>query len=214
LLDEGYLTDVRTGIAGAIAAKYLAPKNIERVGIVGTGIQARLQLTYLSQVTACRQVLVWGRGVSQLAQYQRDMEAHDFIIETTLNTADILKTCNLVVTATPATSALLNVGDLQTGTHITAIGSDTPHKQELDSAILNRADVVVADSISQCLVRGEIHKAVQSGQIRRDDVVELGNIISGKTSGRTSDNQITVTDLTGVAVQDIKIATAVYEASI
>ena len=64
------------------------------------------------------------------------------------------------------------------------------------------------------LVRGEIHKAVQSGQIRRDDVVELGNIISGKTSGRTSDNQITVTDLTGVAVQDIKIATAVYEASI
>lgn len=212
LLDEGYLTDVRTAIAGAIAAKHLAPKNIERVGIVGTGIQARLQLTYLSQVTTCRQVLVWGRGVSQLAQYRCDMEAHDFIIETTLNTADILKTCNLVVTATPATSALLNVGDLQTGTHITAIGSDTPHKQELDSAILNRADVVVADSISQCLVRGEIHKAVQSGQIRRDDVVELGNIISGKTSGRTSDNQITVTDLTGVAVQDIKIATAVYEA--
>jgi ornithine cyclodeaminase len=142
------------------------------------------------------------------------MEAHDFIIETTLNTADILKTCNLIVTTTPATSPLLNVGDLQTGTHITAIGSDTPHKQELDSAILNRADVVIADSISQCLVRGEIHKAVQSGQIRRDDVVELGNIISGKTSGRTSDNQITVTDLTGVAVQDIKIATAVYEASI
>lgn len=214
LLDEGYLTDIRTAIAGAIVAKHLAPKKIEHIGIVGTGTQARLQLMYLSQVTTCRQVLVWGRGDSQLTRYRQEMEAHDFIIETTLNTANILKTCHLIVTTTPATSGLLNVDDLQTGTHITAVGSDTPHKQELDSAILNRADVVVADSISQCLVRGEIHKAVQSGQIRRDDVVELGNIISGKTSGRTSDNQITVTDLTGVAVQDIKIATAVYEASI
>ena len=94
------------------------------------------------------------------------------------------------------------------------MGQTRPHKQELDSAILNRADVVVADSISPCLLRAEIHKAVQSGQIRTDDVLELGNIISAKTSGRTSDNQITVIDLTGVAVQDINITTAVYEVSI
>ncbi|HUT14793.1 MAG TPA: ornithine cyclodeaminase family protein, partial [Anaerolineae bacterium] len=98
------------------------------------------------------------------------------------------------------------------GTHITAVGSDTREKQELDSAILSRADVVVADSILQCLERGEIHKAIESGHIAQDDLVELGDVIAGRAAGRTSDDQITVADLTGVAVQDIKIATAVYEA--
>ena len=212
LLDEGYLTDTRTAVAGAIAARLLAPKNVERIGIVGTGTQARLQLSYLKHVTACRKVLVWGRGKPQLERYRNDLEAHEFTVETTRGTADILRTCNLVVTATPATAPLLHVADLQAGTHITAVGSDTPEKQELDSAILSRADVIVADSISQCLERGEIHKAIESGHITQDDLVELGDVIAGRAAGRTSDDQITVADLTGVAVQDIKIATAVYEA--
>jgi len=212
LLDEGYLTDIRTAIAGAIATKHLAPKNIERIGIVGTGIQARLQLSYLSQVTECKEVLVWGRGHIQLAKYKTEMEKQDFKIETTLNTTDILKTCNLIVTTTPSTTPLLSASDLQTGTHITALGSDTPDKQELDSAILKKADVVVADSIAQCMVRGEIYKAIHSGHISREKLVELGDIIAGNKAGRTNDNQITVADLTGVAVQDIKITEAVYEA--
>jgi len=194
LLDEGYLTDTRTAVAGAIAARLFAPQHVRRIGIVGTGTQARLQLSYLKHVTVCRKVLVWGRG------------------ETTRGAANILRTCNLVVTTTPATAPLLHVADLQVGTHITAVGSDTPEKQELDSAILSRADVVVADSVSQCLERGEIHKAIESGHIRQDDLVELGDVIAGRAAGRTSDDQITVADLTGVAVQDIKIATAVYEA--
>lgn len=100
LLDEGYLTDIRTAIAGAITAKFLAPENIERIGIVGTGIQARLQLSYLSQVIDCRQVLVWGRGDIQLAKYKIEMEKQNFKINKTLNTADILRTCNLIVTTT------------------------------------------------------------------------------------------------------------------
>lgn len=214
LLDEGYLTDIRTAIAGAITAKYLAPESIERIGIVGTGIQARLQLSYLSQLIDCRQVLVWGRGDIQLAKYKIEMEKQDFKINKTLNTADILRTCNLIVTTTPSTTPLLNASDLQTGTHITAVGSDTPDKQELDSAILSRADIVVADSISQCLIRGEIFKAIQASQISPDDLTELGDIITGKKQGRTDDNQITVADLTGVAVQDIKITEAVYKAFI
>ena len=212
LLDEGYLTDIRTAIAGAIAAKYLAPKNTERIGIVGTGIQARLQLSYLSQITGCKQVLVWGRGDSQLTKYKTEMEMQGFKIETTLNTPDILKSCNLIVTATPSKIPLLNAFDLQPSTHITAVGSDTPDKQELDSAILGRADVVVADSIFQCMVRGEIYTAIQSRHISREKLVELGDIIAGNKAGRTNDNQITVADLTGVAVQDIKITEAVYEA--
>ena len=212
LLDEGYLTDTRTAVAGAIVARYLAPREITCIGIVGTGTQAHLQLAYLKSVTSCRKALVWGRGEAQLARYRRDMEAHGFIIDTTKSTAEILRTCNCIVTTTPATKPLLSANDLHVGTHITAVGSDTPQKQELDPAILRDADVVVADSIRQCLVRGEIYKAIQVGCIEEEELVELGDIISGKATGRISDDQITVADLTGVAVQDIKIAAAVYNA--
>ena len=212
LLDEGWLTDIRTAIAGAIAAKYLAPKTVDRIGIVGTGVQARLQLRYLAGVTECRRVLVWGRGEGQLESYHGDASLDRFEIETTQDAASILQECNLVVTTTPAEKPILGVATLRPGTHITAVGSDTPHKQELESEILTRADAVVADSIAQCVARGEIFKALQTGGIVGEELVELGDVIAGRAAGRTSDNQITVADLTGVAVQDIKIATAVYDA--
>jgi ornithine cyclodeaminase len=212
LLDEGYLTDVRTAIAGAVAAKYLAPPDVERIGIVGTGVQAHLQLEHLKSITPCSKVLVWGRGTEQLARYQSDMESLGFMVEGTQDAGSVLRTCNLVVTTTPATEPLLTSPDLQTGTHITAVGSDTPNKQELEPEILKKADMVVADSISQCLIRGEIHQALDSGHISEDETIELGNIIAGISAGRTASDQITVADLTGVAVQDIQIATAVYEA--
>jgi len=212
LLDEGHLTDVRTAVAGAIAAKYLAPTQVQRIGIVGTGIQARFQLLHLRQVTGCRQVLVWGRGQAQLAGYRSEMETQGFRIETTLDPADILPACNLIVTTTPAAEPILHATDLGPGCHITAVGSDTPHKQEVEAAILGRADLVVADSIGQCLERGEIYQAITQGQLDPAEIVELGDVIAGVAPGRTSDEQITIADLTGVAVQDIKIAAAVYQA--
>ena len=213
LLDEGHLTDIRTAVAGAIAAKYLGPERVERIGVVGTGVQARLQLQHLAGVIPCRNVIVYGRGDAQLERYRGDMSAQGFQVETTRNADDILQACNLVVTTTPATIPLLHASTLRPGTHITAVGSDTPHKQELDAVILRRADIVVADSIAQCLERGEIHRAIRSGDITKDEIIELGNVISGKSPGRASDAQVTVADLTGVAVQDIKIAAAVFEAT-
>ncbi len=214
LLDEGHLTNIRTAIAGAIATKYLAPKNVKRIGIVGSGTQARLQLAYLKNVTTCRDVLVWGLVANELPPYQAEMAEQGFQVETTLNAADILKTCNLVVTTTPATEPILHNADLQPGTHITAVGSDTPDKQELQAEILAQADLVVADSISQCLVRGEISQAIKAQQIEQDQVIELGNIIMGKAPRRTNHAQITVADLTGVAVQDIQIASMVFDANL
>ena len=208
LIDEAYLTDVRTAVAGAIAAKYLAPSNVERIGIVGTGTQARLQLEYLAPITSCREVLAWGRSEDKLAVYQEDMAAQGFNVSTTADAGNIMASCNLIVTTTPATEPILT-GQAQPGTHISAIGSDTHDKQELDAEILRQADLVVADSIIQCLERGEIHQAMKTDAISESDLVELGNIIAGDAPGRTSDEQITIADSTGVAVQDIQISKAV-----
>jgi ornithine cyclodeaminase len=208
LLDAGYLTDVRTAVAGAIAAKYLAPSIIDRIGIVGTGTQARLQLEYLAPVTECRDVLVWGRSADKLASYEQDMSEKGFRVSTTTDADDIMASCKLIVTTTPATRPILT-GQAQPGTHITAVGSDTHDKQELDAEILGRAELVVADSISQCLERGEIHQALKSKAITEADLVELGSIVAGDATGRESDDQVTVADLTGVAVQDIQIAKSV-----
>lgn len=212
LLDEGHLTDLRTAAAGAIAAKALAPKSIQRIGILGTGIQARLQLRMMSHVTSCRDVIVMGRTSENRELYQQEMEAIGFQVETTDNPKAVAATCNLIVTTTPATSPLLHGGQIQAGTHITAVGSDTPEKQELDATVLAKADLVVADSITQCLQRGEIYQAIQAQALQQDSLVELGHVLAGNNPGRTSDTQITVADLTGVAVQDIQISKAVYKA--
>ena len=211
LLDQGRLTDLRTAAAGAVAAKHLAPARIERIGIVGTGVQARLQLEQLLAIVECRSVLVAGRNTDKLDACRADMETHGFDVESTLDAGDLARKCQLIVTTTPSTEPLLSAADIQPGTHITAVGSDTPDKQELDTAILARADLVVADSISQCRLRGEISRALTAGSIEEDKVVELGTIIARDTLGRTADDQITVADLTGVAVQDVQIATAVFE---
>ncbi len=212
LLDEGYLTDARTAVAGAVVAKYLAPQSLDRIGIVGTGVQARLQLECLKPLVSCRDVLVWGRDPKHMAAYRLDMEAKGFTVDYAADSGEILRVCQLVVTTTPSETPLLHAVDLQPGTHITAVGSDTPNKQELDVDILRCADVLVADSNAQCRLRGEIHKALEAGAIVEEQVVELGNVIAGKAKGRTSDDQVTVADLTGVAVQDMAIAGAVLQA--
>lgn len=212
LIDEGYLTNVRTAIAGQIVAKYMAPKEICGIGVYGTGIQGRLQVEYLKSVSDCRKIVVWGRGKKNLDSYQSEMQAKGYTVETTTESEVVTRQCNLIITATPSCSPLIEADQLLPGTHITAMGSDTPEKQELESEILKRADIIVADSIEQCFVRGEIHKALGAGMIEQGRVVELGNVILNPSLGRTSEKQLTVADLTGVAVQDIQIAKAVYRA--
>ncbi len=210
LLDEGYLTDIRTAVAGAVAAGAMAPEEVTRIGIVGTGVQARLQLRYLSTVTDCTKVLVCGRSESKLHTYASEMSAFGFEVETTMDISQIGATCNLIVMTTPAKEPLLKSEHVREGTHITAMGSDTPEKQEVDSLVLQRADLVVADSISQCLTRGEIHHAINNGDVRENELVELGDLLSGREEWTRRSSDITIADLTGVAVQDIQIAKAVY----
>jgi ornithine cyclodeaminase len=212
LLDEGHLTNVRTAAAGAVVAKYLAPKKVKRIGIFGPGIQGKMQLEYLKAVVDCNEVIVCGIYDEELISYQKEMIDKGYKVETTKNSEDVTSTCNLIVTCTPAKSPIINVEQIMKGTHITAIGSDTPEKQELDAEILKKADRVVADSLEQVLTRGECHHAIKKGLIAKEDLVELGDVIQKPNLQRQSDDEITIADLTGVAVQDIQITKAIWEA--
>ncbi len=209
LLDEGFLTDVRTAAAGALAAKYFAPKNISAIGIICTGIQAKLQLKYLQENTPCKTVYVWGRNPENTQKFKDELGT-DFNIHIASTPSEVAKHCNLIVTTTPSENALLLADDVQPGTHITAVGSDTSNKQELQSELLQKADLVISDSIPQSKSRGEIYRATKDGAISSEKVVELGIAIQNKLLQRTTENQITIVDLTGVAVQDIMIAKMVY----
>jgi ornithine cyclodeaminase len=211
LLDKAYLTNVRTAAAGAVVAKYLAPKKVERIGVFGAGVQGKMQVEALLPVVDCREVVVWGTGEEELEAYREAMSGHGLEIQTTMKSDDVAANCNLIVTSTPSHKPLLRAEQIREGTHITAMGSDTLEKQELDPAILQKADLVVADSIEQCLVRGEICHALRAGVLKESDVVELGKVIVDPALQRTDDSQITVADLTGVAVQDIQISKAVYQ---
>jgi len=212
LQDEGHLTDVRTAMAGAIAAKYLAPPEVRTIGIVGSGIQAKLQLEYLKPVCACRKVLVWNHRAERHGEFIEFASAAGFAATAADSADNVAAGSNLIVTTTPSTSAMIGSAAVRPGTHITAVGADTPGKQELDAALVARADVLVVDSLSQCTDHGEIQTAVREKTIRASDLQELGNVIAGKAPGRTAPEQITIADLTGVAVQDIAIATSVFAA--
>ena len=209
LLDEGYLTDVRTAAAGALAAKYFAPKKVNAIGIIGTGIQAKLQLQHLQSVRPCRTVWVWGRTLANAENF-KEYFSPEFDINIANSPAEVAANSNLIVTTTPSERALLLADDILPGTHITAVGSDTSTKQELDGKILEKADLVISDSIPQSKSRGEVYQARKNGVLIDSEINELGAAIQNPNLHRSSENQITVVDLTGVAVQDIMITKSVY----
>ena len=211
LLDEGFLTDIRTAIAGTIAAKYMAPKEVNTIGIMGTGVQAKLQLKFLNSIVDCQNALIWGRSEESLHRYREEMSESGYDLQVTQNPQDIPRKCNLIVTCTPSKSPLILARYVQKGTHITAVGSDTSEKQELEAKILRIADKVIVDSISQAQSRGECYQALQQNEIANENLIELGNMILHKTLQRTSETEITIVDLTGVAVQDLQISKAVYQ---
>ncbi|MDH3271948.1 MAG: ornithine cyclodeaminase family protein [Gemmatimonadota bacterium] len=212
LLDECWLTDMRTAAAGAVAAKHLAPTGVDRIGIVGTGVQARMQLEMLREVVDCGACWVWGRNPTKVREMIADLRARDTIqswgldIRSAPSLDELVSESSLIVTATSTRAPLIRSEHVKPGTHITAMGSDDHGKQELEADLLGKADVVVADSRAQCVDHGECSPAVRDGYLAEEAIVEMGEVIQDPMLGRTSDDQITIADLTGVAVQDIQIA--------
>jgi ornithine cyclodeaminase len=211
LQDEGWLTCVRTALAGQLAAGLLAPREVRGIGIIGTGMQARLQLEYLQPVTGCRDVFVWGPTAENREQFKEDMRAFGFNVRAMDTAEGVAANANLIVTTTPSREALLQSGWVRDGTHITAVGADGAGKQELDPAIVGRAGVIVVDSVEQCSKYGEISHALSAGLIHASQLLELGALLGAKRRARDDTNaaQITIADLTGVAVQDAQIANSV-----
>lgn len=208
LLDNGFLTDLRTGAAGAVAAKYLANPHLSKVAFIGAGVEAEYQLRALVHVRDVPVVQVWSRTSERAKTFARAMMDELQLDVQPVPEAEIaVRGADLVVTATPSHTPIVEADWLEPGAHVTALGSDGPDKQELDIQVLARADVVFADRIAQCLEAGEIHHAVAAGVMRREDLAgELGDVIIGKVPGRRTEQDITVCDLTGVGVQDAAVA--------
>ena len=215
LLDKGYLTDVRTAIAGAIAAKHLSNPESSNVGIIGAGIQAKMQLEALLLVRNIKTAYIWSRDSKKTNTFVKNIKDKINIKiiacespEQTVNLSEILITC------TPSKSPIIKSEWLKKGLHITAMGSDAEMKNELDPKIIKDCDYYIPDSQSQTSILGELNHAIKAGLVSAEKKYnELGSVIINSNLGRRNINDVTVADLTGTGVQDTAIARHTYKIS-
>ncbi|MYL34945.1 cyclodeaminase [Pontibacillus yanchengensis] len=210
LLDNGYLTDIRTAAAGAVVAKHFAKEDARIAGVIGTGSQARYQIKAIAQVRNIEKVLLYGRKEENIQRYIDDMEEELGIKVEAVSAEEAVRGSDILVTTTPSTSPVIKADWLHSGLHITAMGSDAESKQELESEILEQVDVLACDRKEQSQVLGELRHAT-SQQEMLDKAVEIGEVTSGDKQGRKTSEQITLCDLTGTGVQDTAIAIYAYE---
>ncbi|MDC1184530.1 cyclodeaminase [Alphaproteobacteria bacterium] len=212
LLDKGYLTDVRTAIAGAIASKYLSNSNSSTVAIVGAGIQARMQLEALTLVRDIKNVNVWSRDIKKAHAYIENVGKNiDLNFQAFENINEVVRNADILITTTPSKKPLIDFSALPKGIHITAMGSDAEEKNELNPNIIKNCDAYVPDSQGQTSILGELNHAIKNNLIKNDMTFnDLGKIILNPELGRKNTHDITVADLTGTGVQDTAIARYAY----
>lgn len=213
LLDNGYLTDVRTAAAGGVAANHLARKDAKHAAIFGAGVQARLQLKALTLVRDITSATIWARDIAKAEACAKKASLELGIpVSATDDGKDAASNADIIVTTTPSREPVLLTEWVKPGTHVTAMGSDAEHKNEIDPTLIGRADFYVCDSQAQTSILGELHHAIDAGIVATDAAFpELGQIIAKSNAGRTAADQITLCDLTGTGVQDTAIATLARE---
>lgn len=204
LLDNGYLTDVRTAAAGAVAARHLSRTESATAAILGAGMQAEMQAVALSLARPVRTFRIWARDPAKAAALCEMLAARGFSAVPFATVAEAMAGADVIVTTTPSPSPVLT--DATPGQHITAMGSDAGHKNEVAPALLAKA-TYIADRLSQTRILGELHHAIAAGLVPADrSFPELGEVIAGFAPGRTAPDQITLADLTGTGIQDTAIA--------
>lgn len=215
IMDGGYITGYRTGAAGAISVKYLARKNAETVTSIGTGNQARNQIRAISKVMKIKEIHAYDAFEASMAKFKEDIEKElsiPVILEKTKQAA--VEKADILVTTTRGKGEVVDASWVKPGTHIVAIGTDMKGKQEFDPEVFRGAKIV-NDSIAQCIGRGETQHPIEKGIIKKEDIyAEIGEIALGEKSGRTNDEEITIFDSTGMAIQDNMQAYKLYKAAI
>ncbi len=216
IMDGTYITMLRTGAAGACGIKYLSRKDSQTAAIIGVGVQGRSQLLGLLEVRDIKKVKVFDAIPEACKTYVKDMTKQTGVdIEAADSVEKAVKGADIVVTCTPSKTPVLKGEMLNAGMHVSAIGTDTKDKRELDTSVLVKAaktGKLVVDYTSQALIVGDFAVPIQEGTLKKEDIyAELGEIIIGKKKGRTSDSEITLFKATGLAMEDIVTAHKVYE---
>lgn len=213
MVDNGYLTNIRAGAAGALAVDYLANKKIEQVAILGAGSQAYSQLKSLMVLRDIGWVAVWDHSPMDADNYARLMvEDHDLNIQIAPSVEAAVQQADIIIITTVGDEPLLKADWLKPGVHITTVGDDHSNRQKLQVDVLQKADVIIVDNLDQCTTSGEIRYGLTTGIITTADIQgELGHLIIDKIPGRTDPTQITLADLTGLDSQDAVVATLAME---
>lgn len=211
LNDEGWLTSWRTAAAGALAAKAGAPSQVTALGIIGSGHQAELQARWACELLGIKQVFIWGRRSDKAQRLAKSLVHQGLDAQAADSVEAVFAQCNVVITCTPSAQMIVPSAVVKAGTHIVALGADSPGKQELDPQLLKRARVIITDDHAQCVDHGEMGHAVRAGLITEDADVSLGQVLVGQARGRFSDDDLTIADLTGLAAQDVALATLAVE---
>jgi len=207
ILDSTRITSLRTAAATAVAAKYLARADATKLTVIGCGTQGRATVEALCGVRAIDEVLAYDTDAACADRFVRELtERHRLPVRPVASVDEAVRRADIVVTCTTARSAILDVQHLHPGVFIAAVGADNPEKQELTPALLSRTRVI-ADLLEQAATMGDLHHALESGLVRREDIHgELADVICGRVPGRTSDDETFVFDSTGTALQDVAVA--------
>jgi ornithine cyclodeaminase/alanine dehydrogenase-like protein (mu-crystallin family) len=216
LIEADFLGQMRTGAASGVATRYMARENACSVGILGTGLQARTQLEAICAVRSIRAVRAFGRNPEKRAQFAAEMSARLGVEVAAVGSAeDAVRDTDIVVTATNSSTPVLLGRWLAPGCHVNAIGGNFPHKRELDEEAVRRAGLIVADSREQSrLEAGDLIQVLEQEDRRWAAVHELAEVVAFRHAGRTDPRQITLFKSNGVAIEDLAVASVVFELAV
>jgi ornithine cyclodeaminase len=213
LLDEGWLTDLRTAVAGLLAAQLIKRPGATRLGIVGTGTQARLQAQFAVEFGGFAEIMVWGRNSERAMALATELRDNTLRRQATNVTAtphleEVARFADVIITTTPSRSPLLDESMFSQAPRIVAVGADVPGKQELSQGLTSSMDAIIADSVEQCTEHGELAAAYRSGLLIDKSIIPLGKAL--RKGAQFEANHSVLVDLTGLGVQDLQIASLVW----